>query len=108
MAKRLTSDGTGSRMLLRPGPRQRACVRYESADWPTKRPVSLMRQTISRGPTTKGRPLPDAPSPRLVWIRGGASKTGGSSICLHPRMGPQPDLAIRPMFLDLEERGRAW
>ena len=34
MAKRLTSGEIGSRILLRPGPRQRACVRYESADCP--------------------------------------------------------------------------
>jgi hypothetical protein len=32
MAKRLTPGGIGSRIPLRPGPRQRACLRYESAD----------------------------------------------------------------------------
>jgi len=32
MAERLTSGGIGSRVLLRPGPRQLVCLWYESAD----------------------------------------------------------------------------
>ena len=46
--------------LLRPGPRPRACVRYESADSTPQRPASLMRQadlawTNNEGQTAAGR-----------------------------------------------------